>query len=113
MKKRSAAAAVIAALILIMSVCLSGCGTKTLLSENDPVTLEFWHVYGEQSGSPMNELVDEFNRTEGMEKGIVIAIRNMMDKLKMTAEQAMDTMNISKDERSKYEELLKQTAPKA
>ena len=28
MKKRSAAAAVIAALILIMSVCLSGCGTE-------------------------------------------------------------------------------------
>lgn len=77
MKKRSAAAAVIAALILIMSVCLSGCGTKTLLSENDPVTLEFWHVYGEQSGSPMNELVDEFNRTEGMEKGIRIKVTAM------------------------------------
>ena len=55
----------------------------------------------------------EESLAEGMEKGIVIAIRNMMDKLKMTAEQAMDTMNISKDERSKYEELLKQTAPKA
>ena len=55
----------------------------------------------------------EESLAEGMEKGIVIAIRKMMDKLKMTAEQAMDTMNISKDERSKYEELLKQTAPKA
>ena len=48
----------------------------------------------------------EESLAEGMEKGIVIAIRNMMDKLKMTAEQAMDTMNISKDERSKYEELF-------
>ncbi len=60
--------------MLIFTVLLSGCGTKTLLSENDPVTLEFWHVYGEQSGSPMDDLVDEFNRTTGAEKGICIKV---------------------------------------
>ena len=33
-----------------------------ILDEKDPVTLNFWHVYGEQSGSPMDVLVQEFNR---------------------------------------------------
>ncbi len=31
----------------------------------------------------------------------------------MTAEQAMDTMNISKDERSKYEELFEADSTKS
>lgn len=47
---------------------LSGCGEKSLLRESDPVTLNFWHVYGEQSGSPMDLLVQEFNRTVGQKK---------------------------------------------
>lgn len=53
----------------------------------------------------------------GIEKGraemILEAIRNMIDKLKITPEQAMETLNISKEEYAKYEELLKQSAPKA
>ena len=43
-----------------MIFSLTGC-EKSLLDKDNPVTLTFWHVYGEQSGSPMDELVDEFN----------------------------------------------------
>ncbi len=52
-------------------------------------------------------------KEEGRVETLVFAIRNMVDKLKMTPEQAMETMDIKKEEYSKYEELLKQTAPKA
>ena len=73
MKKR------ILALLLFFSLIftLSGCGEKTLLDKNDPVTLSFWHVYGEQSGSPMDLLVQEFNRTVGQEKGVRVQVTNL------------------------------------
>lgn len=50
---------------------------KTELDKNDPVTLTMWHIYGEQADSPMNKLVDEFNQTIGLEKGIIINVTGM------------------------------------
>ena len=55
---------------VIMVFALTGCGNKSLLSAKEPVELTMWHVYGEQAGSPMDTLVEEFNRTEGKEKGV-------------------------------------------
>ena len=55
-------------LVSALVFTLSGCREKFLLRESDPVTLNFWHVYGEQSGSPMDLLVQEFNRTVGQKK---------------------------------------------
>ena len=49
-------------LICTLVFALSGCGEKTLLNKKKPVSLSFWHVYGEQAGSPMDLLVQEFNR---------------------------------------------------
>lgn len=64
------------ALFLLLSVLLSlaGCGEKSLLEPKEPVELTFWHVYGEQAGSPMDLLVDEFNRTVGQEKGVRVKV---------------------------------------
>ena len=62
-----------ALLAALMIFSLTGC-EKSLLDKDNPVTLTFWHVYGEQSGSPMDELVDEFNRTVGAEKGVRVTI---------------------------------------
>lgn len=45
-------AALLAALMIFP---LTGC-KKSLLDKDDPVTLTFWHVYGEQSGSPWTSL---------------------------------------------------------
>lgn len=61
-------------LVLASTLCFpaSAC-SKPLLSPDDPVTLVMWHVYGEQAGSPMDQLIEEFNETEGMEKGIIIS----------------------------------------
>ena len=56
---------------------------------------------------------DAEGRVEGEEKATLKAICSVMDKLKMTAEQAMEFLNVNKDDYAKYEELLKQTSPKA
>ena len=63
---------------LVPGLALAGCGgSKTLLSPKDPTMLSIWHVYGEQSDSPMNRLLTEFNDTVGREKGILLNMTNM------------------------------------
>ena len=63
-------------IFIILLCCFSGC-KKSELDKNKPVTLTMWHVYGEQADSPMNRLVEEFNQTVGMEKGIIINVTGM------------------------------------
>lgn len=75
---------------LLLSVMLmfgiTGCSENTLLDPTDPVTLTLWHVYGEQSDSPMNQLVSEFNATVGLEKGIVVFVTNVTSTSKISAQ---------------------------
>ena len=59
---------------MFVILCMAGCTTKSELHADEPVTLTMWHVYGEQADSPMNRLIDEFNKTIGKEKGIVILL---------------------------------------
>lgn len=63
-------------IFVILLCCFSGC-KKSKLDKNKPVTLTMWHVYGEQADSPMNRLVEEFNQTVGMKKGIIINVTGM------------------------------------
>ena len=81
-------------LLLVFSIsicCLSGC-KKSELDKNKPVTLTMWHVYGEQADSPMNRLIDEFNETVGMEKGIIINVTAMSNASKI-GEKLLDAHN--------------------
>ena len=81
-------------ILLIFSIlvcCLSGC-KKSELDKNKPVTLTMWHVYGEQADSPMNRLIDEFNETVGMEKGIIINVTAMSNASKI-GEKLLDAHN--------------------
>ena len=66
-------------LMLALSLCgLVACkNDNTLLDPDNPVTLTMWHVYGEQADSPMNKYIEEFNRTVGKEKGIIINVTMM------------------------------------
>lgn len=50
---------------------------NSLLDPDNPVTLSMWHVYGEQADSPMNKQIEEFNKTIGKEKGIIINVTLM------------------------------------
>lgn len=65
----------LAGLFCLTALC--GCAEKTKLDPENPVTLNMWHVYGEQADSPMNRLVEEFNSTIGQEKGIIINVTLM------------------------------------
>lgn len=58
-------------LTIILLVGMTGCGNKVT---NDPITLTMWHVYGSQTESPLNVMIDEFNQTKGKESGIVISV---------------------------------------
>lgn len=63
---------ILAGLLLLLS--LTGCSQKSKLDPDDPVTLKMWHVYGSQTESPLNDSINEFNRTVGKEKGIIINV---------------------------------------
>jgi multiple sugar transport system substrate-binding protein len=56
---------------VILMTCFSGCGQNgSTLSTENPITLTMWHVYGSQTISPLNTVIDEFNRSLGSEYGI-------------------------------------------
>ena len=65
--KKGLCAMLAAALLL----SCAGCGGS---SEKEPITLSLWHVYGAQTDSPLNDLVEEFNETVGSEEGIRIEV---------------------------------------
>ena len=62
---------------LMLCFAFTGCSDKPKLDPDNPVTLTMWHVYGEQADSPMNRLIEEFNKTVGAEKGIIINVTLM------------------------------------
>lgn len=78
-------------IFIISAYCLSGC-KRSGLDKNNPVTLSLWHVYGEQADSPMNRLVDEFNETVGMKKGIIVNVTAMSNASKI-GEKLLDAHN--------------------
>ena len=57
---------------------------------------------GEQQGKQQGE-------QQGEQNAIVKSIRNLMTTMKWTAEQAMDALMISADQRPTYTELVNQT----
>ena len=56
----------------IMILGLVGCGEER--ASSSPITLTIWHVYGEQTASPLNDLIKEFNDTVGMNEGIKVQV---------------------------------------
>ena len=54
-------------LVMIAVIVFTGCGRR---KKEDPVTVTLWHVYGGQTESPLNDLIDEFNETIGKEENI-------------------------------------------
>lgn len=52
----------------------SACSFVSAKEEKLPVTITIWHVYGGQTDSPLNNQIDEFNRTVGKDKGINVQV---------------------------------------
>ncbi|MBQ3105200.1 MAG: extracellular solute-binding protein [Lachnospiraceae bacterium] len=52
------------------AVC-GGCGSR---EQEQPTTVTIWHVYGAQTDSPLNDMIDTFNATVGKEEGIQVQV---------------------------------------
>ena len=59
---------------IMLFTLLAGSGCS---GSKDKVTLNMWHVYGSQTESPLNELIDEFNDTVGKDEGISIQVTSV------------------------------------
>ena len=74
---------------IICILLLTGCTNSNLPNTKDPVTINLWHNYGGLMKDTMDNLIDEFNDTEGKEKGIIINVTSLSgsatihEKLKM------------------------------
>lgn len=73
MKQRKLILAILTALALLVTCggCTAGRPAK------GPVTVTLWHVYGGQTDSPLNDLIDQFNQTVGAEEGIRIQVTSV------------------------------------
>ncbi len=74
---------------MICTLLLTGCKSNEILSVKNPVTINLWHNYGGLMKDTMDSLIDEFNDTDGKEKGIIINVTSLsgsatiQEKLKM------------------------------
>lgn len=59
-------------LVCLVLGALPGCTNNE--KKKDPITLTIWHVYGGQTDSPLNDMIDEFNETVGAEEGIKLQV---------------------------------------
>ena len=60
---------------LAWMLVLTACGTNR--GQKEPVTLTIWHVYGGQTDSPLNDMIDEFNQTIGKAEGIYVQVASV------------------------------------
>ena len=60
-------------IILLLLVFCAGCSDANV-SDSQPITIELWHVYGAQTDSPLNDLIEVFNNTVGKKEGIQVEV---------------------------------------
>ena len=62
-------------LVAVVLLC-TGC-SNTVNKEETPITITVWHVYGGQTDSPLNDLIDAFNQTVGKEQQINVQVTSV------------------------------------
>lgn len=63
-------------LMAILLLCCTGC-SGSINKEGAPTTITIWHVYGGQTDSPLNDLIEEFNQTVGKERQINVQVTSV------------------------------------
>ena len=72
MSGRKRGLALLLTALLVLACC--GCGDR---KPEQPIRLTLWHVYGGQTDSPLNTLIDRFNETVGKEQGIYVQVTSV------------------------------------
>ena len=62
--------------LCLILASFTGCGAS---KSTQTTTITIWHVYGEQSDSPLNDMIIEFNNTVGIQKGIAVKAMKVSD----------------------------------
>lgn len=62
-------------LIAVLLFC-TGC-SNAVTKEEVPTTITVWHVYGGQTDSPLNDLIDQFNQTVGKQNQINVQVTSV------------------------------------
>ncbi len=62
--------------LICLCFTLSACD-KLGISSKEQTTLTIWHVYGAQTYSPMNTMIEKFNQTVGKENGVQIIVSSV------------------------------------
>ncbi|HOA36264.1 MAG: extracellular solute-binding protein [Dethiobacteria bacterium] len=76
-------------IVCLISISISGCAGRS----GEPTILTLWHNYGGQLKETMDELIDEFNETVGVQEGIIISVTSISgsasihEKLTMSANE--------------------------
>ena len=81
--KRKVTAGILAMTVLLS--CMAGCGSKNSDSKNavvkldpdNPISLMVWHYYNGMQQTTFDQLVEEFNATEGKDQGIYVEERSL------------------------------------
>ena len=61
----------------MLSLLITGCTPKPKLDPQHPTTITIWHVYGNQTKSPLNDIIAEFNKSEGAKQGVRLKITSI------------------------------------
>ncbi len=64
---------------ILITFSLTGCSRNAKLNPDSPTTLSIWHVYGNQTESPFNDTIEQFNSTMGKEKGVYVSVTSIID----------------------------------
>ena len=64
-------------ILLLIAMLLLCTGCSDTAKEETPTTITVWHVYGGQTDSPLNDLIDQFNQTVGKEQQINVQVTSV------------------------------------
>lgn len=64
-------------IIFVSIILFTACQRNNLLNPKKPIILNVWHNYGGQMKNTMDEMIDEFNDTVGLEKGIILNVTSI------------------------------------
>ena len=78
--------------LFIITGCSNTSDNKYELDKNNPVAVQIWHYYNGVQKLEFDKMVEEFNKTAGKEKGIIVEAFNQGSANEIT-EKILDTAN--------------------